>query len=119
MPAYVAIRFYKLGPDTDPADFERTFADVQPTLGLQRLFLLKRHAPSALELATSEYDYASIHFYTSPEEVARTRSRMADAQLEDELPAALQKLVAFWRAAHTDEAADSVVNGFTLVSETP
>ena len=119
MPNYVAIRFYKLRPDTDPADFERTFTEVQPALGLQRLILLRGYGANALKLATSEYDYASIHFYASPEEVARTRDEMAEVDPQDELPDALQKLVTFWRVAHTDQAAQSIVNGFTLVSEMP
>ncbi len=119
MPNYVSMRTYKLKPDADPAEFERAFAEMRPVLGLQKVFLLKGYVGVDPTLASSEFDYASIHIYASPEEAANTVKLAVDAQTCSELSAPLQRLVQFWRVAHSGALADAMVNGFTLVAETP
>ena len=119
MSSYVSLRTYTLKREADPAEFERAFAEVKPVLGLQKVLLLKGYAGDDPTLAGSEFDYASIHIYASPEEAAYTVKLAVEAQTRPELSEPLLRLVKFWRVAHSGELADALVNGFTLVAETP
>ena len=38
---------------------------------------------------------------------------------QDDIPDALRPFIQFWRTAHAGPIANGVVNGFTLISESP
>lgn len=119
MPQYVGIRFYKLHANADTAAFEQAFHDVQPKLGVERIMLLRGLPSNDVDLAPSDFDYGSIHIYASLEEATNT-VRLATAMLDEpEIPEALRPFIHFWRTVHSGPIAESQVNGFTLVSNSP
>ncbi len=119
MPPYVSIRFYKLRADADVQAFEQAFRAVRPTLGIERVLLLRGFQADEFDLAPSGYDYGSIHVYASLEEAVKTVQIAGGLLEQDEIPDALRPFVEFWRTAHAGPIAEGVVNGFTLVSESP
>lgn len=119
MPQYVSIRFYKLRDDADPAAFEQAFRDVRPTWGIERIMLLRGFPAETHPLAPSEYDYGSVHVYSDLDDAVKTVEMAGDLSEQDEIPDALQPFVKFWRTAHAGPIDHGVVNGFTLVSESP
>lgn len=119
MAQYVSIRFYKLHADADAAAFEQAFHNVQPTLGVERIMLLRGLPSNNVDLAPSDFDYGSIHIYASLEEATNT-VRLANAMLDEpEIPQALRPFIHFWRTVHSTPIAEGQVNGFTLISNAP
>ena len=56
MSQYVSIRFYKLHADADAAAFEQAFHNAQPTLGVERIMLLRGLPPNNVDLAFFYFD---------------------------------------------------------------
>lgn len=119
MAAYVGMRLYTLNPGADPAAFERAFVMAKPARGLHKIILLKGYHGGGPQAAQTRYDYASIHFYASLDAAEATSGALHQALRSGDVPADLRDLMDFWRVAHTNELAVSVVNGFTQIVETP
>ena len=119
MAQYVSVRFYKLTAEADHEAFEQAFHKVQPALGVERIMLLRGLSPNTLDLATSQFDYGSIHIYASLEEASYTVKTATDLLTDDNVPAALQSFIEFWRTAHAGPVEENLVNGFELLSDKP
>ena len=119
MPQYVSIRFYKLRDDADPAAFEQAFRDARPTWGIERIMLLRGFKADTHALAPSEYDYGSVHVYSDLDDAVKTVTMAGDMAAGDDIPEALRPFIQFWRTAHAGPIDHGVVNGFTLISESP
>ena len=119
MPQYVSIRYYKLRDDADPTAFEQAFRDARPTWGIERIMLLRGFKADTHALAPSEYDYGSVHVYSDLDDAVKTVGMAGELSEQDEIPDALQPFVRFWRTAHAGPIDEGVVNGFTLISESP
>lgn len=119
MPQYVSIRFYKLRADADPADFEQAFQVARPTWGIERIMLLRGFKAETHALAPSDYDYGSVHVYSGLDDAVKTVEMAGDLAAQDDIPEALRPFIEFWRTAHAGPIDHGVVNGFTLISESP
>ncbi len=119
MPQYVSIRFYKLRDDADPAAFEEAFREAPPTWGIERILLLRGFKADTHALAPSEFDYGSIHIYSDLDDAVKTVDMAGDMSDRDDIPEALRPFIRFWRTAHAGPIEHGVVNGFTLIAESP
>ena len=117
MDPFVSIRLYTLKPDADPKAFEAAFHRAHVARGLKRILLLKGYRSNNPKGAQSTYDYASIHFYANLDASQATSTALHAAMNGGDIPDDLADLIDFWRVAHTDTLAESVVNGFFQIHE--
>jgi len=119
---YIAIRTYKLKPDVDKAVFEKVFGNVNGTLGLQKVILLKGYQGNQ-SVSKGEADYVSLHIFDSPEACAAffqpayegINAGKEEADILSHYPEELRPFLQVVNRARLGETAESMVHGYTLV----
>ena len=103
----------------NPAAFEQAFRDARPTWGIERIMLLRGFGAETHALAPSEYDYGSVHVSFRLGRCGQDRSdggRHGGAGRYSRRLASIHPVLAH---RHAGPIANGVVNGFTLISESP